>query len=120
VADGRNVGRTILLGDLSPTSSDPQEFTGFAGKVFFTASSGPYGRELWTTDGMPGGTAPFKDVYPGGSSSNPAELTVAGSRLCFKATDGTTGAELWSTDGTAAGTTRGEGHMGRIRLLCAG
>ena len=69
-----------------------------------------HGRELWTSDGTPGGTAQVLDLRSGSASSMPdapymTGLTAAvGSTFFFVADDGVAGVELWKSDGTAAGT----------------
>ncbi len=86
-------------------SVDP-EFTAVGNQVFFIADDGVSGKELWVSDGRPGGTTEMvKDINPGpGVGSNPTGLTAFEGELYFSANDGTNGAELWKSDGTAAGT----------------
>lgn len=79
----------------------------FEGSVYFVAGDEETGKELWKTDGTPGGTELVADLQPGAESSAPSGFTVFQGRLWFAASsDGAGGAELWSTDGTAEGTTR--------------
>jgi ELWxxDGT repeat protein len=78
-------------------------------RIVFVADDGTSGRELWASDGTPGGTVLLADVAPGPSNgifeaTGPDDLAVAGGRLYFPAGDATTGTELWSTDGTPGGT----------------
>jgi ELWxxDGT repeat protein len=74
------------------------------GHLVFSAWDPDHGRELWRTDGTPGGTVLVADILPGPTSSSPEGLTFAGGQLVFSAQDGIHGRELWTTDGTAAGT----------------
>ena len=74
--------------------------------LFFAASDGASGAELWKSDGTAAGTVLVKDIHPGSMGSVPYQLTVFGDAVYFTATDGTTGRELWKSDGTAAGTQR--------------
>jgi ELWxxDGT repeat protein len=74
--------------------------------VYFTATDGIHGRELWRTDGTSGGTHLVIDIRPGLEGSDPADLTEINGVIYFSAADGASGRELWRSDGTAAGTTR--------------
>lgn len=85
-------------------NSDPGNLTDFKNQMFFTATSGEFGRELWKTNGTEAGTVMVKDISAGSESSNPGNLTVVGNTLYFTASNGPNGTELWKTDGTAAGT----------------
>ena len=87
-------------------SSNPQQLTALGSTLFFTATGGSKGRELFRSDGTPGGTVRIKDIRPGTAGSHPMELTAVGSKLFFAANDGSTGLELWVSDGTNAGTKR--------------
>lgn len=91
--------------DINPNGgSDPQHFTTFNNKTYFTADNGTNGRELWVTDGTTTGTSMVKDINAGAGSSNPTQFTKLGNKLYFVANDGAKGRELWVTDGTTAGT----------------
>jgi ELWxxDGT repeat protein len=72
--------------------------------LFFTASDGVNGNELWKSDGTAAGTVLVKDIFPGLSGPSPSSLTAVGNTLFFTANDGVNGNELWKSDGTAAGT----------------
>jgi ELWxxDGT repeat protein len=107
----------------APNSSSPAELTNVDGTLYFTATDGTAGRELWKSNGTEAGTILVKDLavgtheeyqyLPFGSSytkvvqngSSPAELINFGGTLYFTADDGSTGRELWRTDGGAASTT---------------
>ncbi|MDQ2751974.1 MAG: hypothetical protein M3R72_03030, partial [Bacteroidota bacterium] len=83
-----------------------QFFTPFNGKIYFTATDGTHGNELWSTDGTTANTSLVKDINPGnGNGVNDgvsAFYTTSG--IYFTGNDGTTGNEPWVTDGTSAGT----------------
>jgi len=86
------------------TGSGGGSCTGAAGPgLFFAASDGVSGVELWKTDGTDAGTVCVKNINPG-SGSGPLGLTVFNGALYFLASDGASGAELWKSDGTVAGT----------------
>jgi large repetitive protein len=86
--------------------SAPADLVNMGGKLFFSADDGIHGRELWTSDGLPGATHTFmvKDINPGPTGSNPLYLTVVGNQLFFSADDGLHGPELWVSNGTPLGT----------------
>lgn len=77
------------------------DITEFNGSVYFRASDGSNGSELWKSDGT--NTTMVKDIRPGASSGSPSGFIEFNSKLYFSANDGS-GNELWSTDGTEAGT----------------
>lgn len=100
-------GSTTLLRAIWPggyNGSDPAEFTKVGATVFFAATDGTNGRELWKTDGTTAGTVLVKNIYPGPSSSSPHDLVECQGKLLFSANDGVHGDELWISDGTDAGT----------------
>ena len=92
----------------SDPMNQPKGFTPFRGYMYFAADNSGSGRELWRTDGTPGGTEMVKDINPGEGGSDPDELTVSGDYLFFTASDrftgGLIGPELYVTDGTGEGT----------------
>ena len=120
VSDGTEAG-TQLLADINPTvdefssnsSSYPTNFIEFQDRLFFSASNGEQGDELWVTDGTTEGTQLFKDINPGtppdsfGSvriDSSPRYFAVFDDLLFFTADNGSVGRELWVSDGTSEGT----------------
>jgi len=83
--------------------------TVFNNALYFSASDGVTGVELWKSDGTVGDAVQVKDIAPGvGSvggiqaplSSSPSGFTVFNNALYFSADDGVSGRELWKTDGT--------------------
>ena len=94
-------------------SSVPTAFVQLGNKVFFQATNGTNGFELWSTDGTLGGTQMFLDINPTGSAFQPGNSItdgvgplplVIGNVMYFRATNGLDGVELWKTDGTLGGT----------------
>src|SRR5690606_24298129 len=85
-------------------------FTVFNDKLFFSATDGARGREVWMSDGTSANTTLLKDINPGpgaGVGANPSDKAFFGiynNLLFFAADDGSTGTELWVSDGTEAGT----------------
>jgi ELWxxDGT repeat protein len=106
-----------------PNSSLPDKFTNVGGTLYFTATDGSAGRELWKSNGTEAGTLLVKDLAPGtreeevylpyggsynkivANGSSISEMINFGGTLYFTADDGAAGKELWKTNGTAAGTT---------------
>jgi ELWxxDGT repeat protein len=118
-SDGTAAG-TFLVKDIHPTSSaNPSHLTavgpvGFgAGRLFFAATDGVDGVELWTSDGTEAGTVQVKDIFPGNTSSSPSQLTAVDTTVFFAAISADDGNELWKTDGTLVGTVLVEDiHLG--------
>ena len=93
--------------DINPGASGSRmkEMVEFDGMLYFRASDGAHGDELWKSDGTEAGTVMVKDIYPGTTSGSPEELTVANDILFFQARDNNNlYYELWKTDGTEVGT----------------
>ena len=65
------------------------------GFLYFPATTGATGRELWKSDGTEAGTVMVKDLFPGPQSSDPEQVTAANGDIYFVAEDGTTGKELY-------------------------
>ena len=76
------------------TGSYPADLTVFNDELYFRATDGTNGSELWKYDGL---NAPsmVADIYFGSSNGYPFGLTVFNNELCFTADDGTNGYELW-------------------------
>lgn len=119
LTDGTEAG-TALVKDIFPGAQNGLHFypAGLAealgSNVYFSASDGVNGFELWKSDGTAAGTVLVKDIatgsytYPSGEvvpySSDPDfNAASTGARLFFTAT-GPEGAELWTSDGTETGT----------------
>ena len=100
--DGANTG-----------SSSPSGLVNVNGTLFFFASDGTRGYELWKSDGTEAGTVLVKDINPGAASSynidSPAggrglKSAAVGNVFYFTAYDPATGLELFRSDGTPDGT----------------
>ncbi len=96
----------FLVADLQfdAASSNPAHFVTFQDTLFFAATTGDGGTELWKSNGTEMGTTRVRDIYVGAGSSNPAHLTVVDDTLFFVATTAFDGIELWRSDGTESGT----------------
>lgn len=90
-------GDVSRVADIDPGSgsSNPTGFAPFAGSIYFSASDGTSGTELWKLG--PGDVVSrVADINPGSGSSSPASLMAFGNALYFTATDGASGTELWT------------------------
>ena len=85
-------------------SSSPSHLAAVGNTLYFRATDGTNGYELWKSDGTSSGTVMVKDIRSGSDSSSPYEFTGIGNTIYFAADDGTNGTELWKSDGTASGT----------------
>jgi len=95
-----------LVKDIYPgsTGSSLNYMVNMNNVLYFSATEGVNGAELWKSDGTAEGTAMLKNIYAGSTASSIANMTVWGSYIYFSATEGTNGKELWKSDGTADGT----------------
>jgi ELWxxDGT repeat protein len=108
VTDGTAEGTKLLADIYQGTndsgysySSSPSDLVVFNDQLYFTASDGKNGNELYVSNGTAEGTQLFADIYPGSgnygfpASSFPSNLTVFGDELFFAANNGETGTELY-------------------------
>lgn len=111
-SDGTTAG-TGMIADIYPGtgSSSPKEFAKlsntlmlFSAYQYDIVTATGVARELFRTNGTPGGTNLVMDINPGLGSSSPTDLTVAGGNVFFSANDGINGKEVWISDGTPGGT----------------
>jgi ELWxxDGT repeat protein len=96
-----NVGSPLAI---SGPGSNPTNLTNVNGTLYFTATNGTSGIELWKSDGTADGTSLVKDIRAGAAGSNPQQLTAVGDIVYFTADDGPSERKLWRSDGTEAGT----------------
>ena len=110
-----NSTQIVLVKDINPGEggSSPRQFIKFNEKLYFSASDGVNGSELWVSDGTSEGTVLVKDINPGSNSSIPfgfrgspgqRDFTKFNGQLYFRADDGENGVKLWVSDGTSEGT----------------
>lgn len=103
-------GGLTLVADVKPGPgySRPEQMaavcTPQGPRILFQASETGINKELWITDGTPGGHSQLAEIRPGSSGSLPYRFTEVDNLVFFVANDGSTGYELWITDCTSAGT----------------
>jgi len=98
----------LAISDGTVTGTHPLRETGYNvdigypareyhGWLFFSMAFGDedYSRELWATNGTPGGTFRTGEIAPNFGDPNPRELTGFGDSLYFVANDGTHDDEIW-------------------------
>lgn len=80
-----------LVKDINPgaTGSTPQYLTNYNSKIYFSASNGTNGLELWESDGTTAGTKLVQDFVVGSSGQIPSYLTVFNNKIYYSAISGT-------------------------------
>ena len=73
--------------------------TAVGNTLYFRATDGTNGYELWKSDGTASGTVMVKDINSGSGDSTPYSLTAFGNTLYFQANDGANGYELYTNLG---------------------
>ena len=101
--ESRHVLATVGPAELADLNTGPghsyaDEFTPFAGAIFFIAqqTTGNYKLWKWSDTGTP--------EVVSANVNDPRELTVVGNKLYFTASTPNHRTQVWQSDGTAAGT----------------
>lgn len=111
-SDGTELG-TVRVSDINPGTGNAfgtytynnGYLTNFNGTLFFQATNGTSGEELWKSDGTSIGTVMVKEISSGSGNSSPQKLTVVGNKLFFIASTGSNvNWELYVSDGSELGT----------------
>ena len=104
VSNGTENG-TMMVKDLRVGSGDStldgvnSIFYQFNGSMYFTASDGIHGLELWVTDGTESGTRMVNDLYRNSGSSYIHAFMTLGDQLIFAGYEPINGIELWYLQG---------------------
>jgi ELWxxDGT repeat protein/autotransporter-associated beta strand protein len=86
-------------------SSSISNMTPAGGILYFTATDGIHGQELWRSDGTESGTHMVIDLNPLSADSSPSNLFFHDGWLYFHARHSNSGTwGVWRTDGTETGT----------------
>ncbi len=83
-------------------ASIPANFVEYNGKLYFSATDGTTGIELWQSDGTTNGTSLVQDFNAGTANFSPINFTNFGNQLFFSGATSTYGTELYkynTTDG---------------------
>ena len=108
-SDGTSVG-TVKVKDINPMSqgadgSSPANLVAIGSHLYFTATDGVNGQELWRSDGTEAGTMMVKDINVQDPwNDGPKQILTLANTIYFTADDGNSGRELWRSDGTDTGT----------------
>ena len=106
----------VMVRDINSNSasSSISNITPAGDVIYFSATDGVHGQELWRSDGTTAGTFMVKDVNASANSasagtldSDPSNLSFSNGWLFFTARSTSSGeSSLWVTDGTVDGTRR--------------
>ena len=124
--DGTPAG-TVRLTPEAVQVSRADDVVAVGNQVFFVASDGAHGYDLWVSDGTAAGTRRVIDLDTDARFFTHWRLTAFQGRIFFVASVPGTGEDLWRSDGTAAGTVLVETfalephdlieHAGRLWLI---
>src|ERR671911_760958 len=119
-SDGTNKGTTLVKdintvkgnsnpndkGDALTRSAEVEKLYVVGKTLYFRASDGKHGVELWKSDGTRRGTKLVRSINPSSAreAADISNLVALRKRLYFTANDGKHGLELWKSDGTRSGT----------------
>ena len=101
-SDGTSAG-TVRVADINPGPAGSRPIgpssrgVAVGNTLYFGASNGINGYELWKSDGSNAGTTRVANLNPGIANASPFNLTVVGNTLFFWS-----GLQLWKTDGVTA------------------
>ena len=108
--DGTTAGTTRVMAfagapaPFSPSNFPIKSLTSIGGALYFEASDGLRGSELWKSNGTALGTVMVSDLVPATKSSILSGFTQYRGQIYFTGWTEATGRELFKTDGTMAGT----------------
>ena len=94
------LAQPVQVKDILPVLRRPVASANINGTLYFAATSGPTGTELWKSDATGLNQQLVKDIVTGAGSSNPSRFITVNGILYFA-----TNTALYRSNGTAAGTT---------------
>ena len=98
--NGTMMVKDLRIGAGDSTLDDVNSiFYQFNGSMYFTASDGIHGLELWVTDGTESGTRMVNDLYRNSGSSYIHGFMTLGDKLIFAGYEPINGIELWYLQG---------------------
>ncbi len=89
--------------NVATVGGNPRNMLSIGTTVFFSATQGFDGNELWKSQGGGSSTLLVQDINPIGDA-NPANFCNVNGKLFFTANNGSQGIELWQSNGTSSGT----------------
>lgn len=96
------------LGHFAPTGLGTGNDVALVDRIFYAASNGTDGLELWSSTGAPGSELAVGDIEPGPlgqfTAGTAPTWAAANGLLYYTASTAANGTELWRSDGTKAGT----------------
>jgi len=94
------------IADIWSGSSGGQanDITVMGTRLYFEATDGSSGQELWAHETTNGSTWQVADINSGSSGGQANYIVVMGTRLYFEASDGSSGLELWAHETTNGST----------------
>lgn len=89
--DGTEAGTHVLKDMVAGTNHgftawEAKSWLAVGNTLYFMATDGLLGEELWKTDGTAGGTVAARDISPGELSSKPGNMTELGKSVYFTST----------------------------------
>lgn len=106
VTDGTFNG-TLRIKEIAPSGDSffySNTFTTVGDRVFFGASDGVHGMELWVSDGTDAGTQLVEDIDTTGDGFRGPLGVIGDNTLLFAAWTDDESVELWRSDGASANT----------------
>src|SRR4051812_30024886 len=106
--ESRRLLSTNLIADFGGIY--PTDSVTLNGVSYFSADDGVHGKELYKSDGTPGGTKLVRDLVAGSAGSGIQDFELVNGHVVFfsviERPDASWQMSYWTTDGTNSGTVR--------------